>query len=98
MCSSLELVVGSGVSYWDVLGICLHGIFGLVERTPCIDWTMCTFMVSSADGQYAVALDRVRQGQVRKLRTLMALSHVVLAGNPAATRKYRTKASTLGKS
>ena len=65
VCSSLEIVVGRGASSGDVSGICLRGIFGLVERTPCIDWNMCPFMVSSAAGQYAVLLARVSPGQVR---------------------------------
>ena len=58
-------MVGRAASSGDVSGICLHSIFGLVERTPCLDWTMCTFMVSSAYGQYAVALARVSPGQVQ---------------------------------
>ena len=45
------------------IGLCV--IFGLVERTPCLDWTICLFMVSSTDGQYAVALARVSPGQVQ---------------------------------
>ena len=65
MCSFLNIVDGRGASSGDVSGICLCGIFGLVERTPCLDWTMCPFMVSSADGKYAVALARVSLGQVR---------------------------------
>ena len=65
MCIYIELVVGRGASSWDVSLICLRGIFGLVERTPCLDWTMCPFIVSYADGQYAVALTRVSQGHVR---------------------------------
>ena len=65
MWSSLELVVGRCASSGDVSGICLRGIFGLVERTPCLDWTMRPFMVSSSDGQYVVALAKVSPGQVR---------------------------------
>ena len=65
MWSSLELVVGKCASSGAVSGICLCGIFGLVERTPCLDWNMCLFMVSSADGKYAVALAKVSPGQVR---------------------------------
>ena len=65
MCSSIELVLGKGASSRDVSGICLRGIFGLVERTPCLDWNMCPFMVSSADGHYDVALSRVSPVQVR---------------------------------
>ena len=65
MCSSLELVDGRGTSYGDVSGIGLRGIFRLVERTPCLDWNMCPFIVSSSDGQYAVVLARVSPGQVR---------------------------------
>ena len=64
MWSSLELVVGRCASSGAVSGICLHSIFGLVERTPCIDWNMCPFMVSSADGQYAVELAKLSLGQV----------------------------------
>ena len=65
MCSSLELVVGRGDSSGDVPGISLRDNFGLVERTPCLDWTMCPFMVSSSDEKYAMALARVSPGQVR---------------------------------
>ena len=65
MCSSLELVVGRSASSGDVAGTCLRGIFGLVERTPCLDWTMFPFMVSSADEQYDVALAIVSPGQMR---------------------------------
>ena len=65
MWSSLELVVGRCASSRAVSGICLCGIFGVVERMPCPDWNMCPFMVSSADGQYAVALDRASSGQVQ---------------------------------
>ena len=49
MWSSLELVVRRCASSGDVSGIFLRGIFGLVEWTPCLDWTMLPFMVSSAD-------------------------------------------------
>ena len=65
MWSSLELVVGRCASFGAVSGIFLRSIFGLVERTPCLDWTMCPFMVSSADGQYAVELVKVSPGQVQ---------------------------------
>ena len=65
MCSSLELVVGRCDSSGALSGICLRSIFGLVEPTPFLDWTMCPFMVSYADGQYAVVLARVSPGQVR---------------------------------
>ena len=65
MWSSLELVVGRCASSGAVSGICFRCIFGLVERTPCLDWTMCSFMVSSADGQYDVALARVILVQLR---------------------------------
>ena len=65
MWSSLELVVGRCASYGAVSGICLRIIFGSVERIPFLDWTMRPFMVSSADGQYAVALAKVSLVQVR---------------------------------
>ena len=65
MCSSLELVEWRGDYSGDVSGIGLRGIFGLVERTPCLDWTMRPFIVSSANGQYAVELARVSLGEVR---------------------------------
>ena len=64
MLSSLELVVGRCDFYGALSGVFLCGIFGLVERTPCLDWTMCPFMVSSADGRYAVALAKVSPVQV----------------------------------
>ena len=51
--------------YGDVSGIGLQGIFGLVDRNPCLEWTMCPLIVSSSDGQYDVELDRVSPGQVR---------------------------------
>ena len=57
--------MGGGASYGAVSGICICGILGLVKRTPCLDWTMCPFMVSSADGQYDVALALVSPVQVR---------------------------------
>ena len=63
--SSIELVVGRCAFSGGVSGICLCNIFGLVERTPCLEWTMCPIMVSSADGKYAVALARVSLVQVR---------------------------------
>ena len=57
--------MGRDESYGDVVAIGLHGIFGLVERTPCLDWNTCPSIVSSADGQYAVTLSRVSPVQVR---------------------------------
>ena len=65
MCSYLGLVVGRGASSGSVTGICHCGFFVLVERTPFLDWTMCPFMVSSADGRYSVALYRVSPGHFR---------------------------------
>ena len=65
MCSSLELVVERGDSSGDVSGMFLRDIFGLAEQTPCIDYTMFPFMVSSADGKYAVELARAIMGQVQ---------------------------------
>ena len=56
---------GRGNSSGDVSGIGLQCIFGLVDQTPCRDWTMCPLVVSSADVQYDVALARVSPGQVR---------------------------------
>ena len=65
MWNSLELVVGRCASSGAVSGIFLCGIFGLVERTPFLDCIMCSFVVSSADEQYAVVLAKVSPGQVR---------------------------------
>ena len=65
MWSSLELVVGRCTYSGAVSGIFLRSILGLVERTPCLDWTMCPFMVSSADGKFVVVLAKVSPGQVR---------------------------------
>ena len=62
--SSLELVVRRCASSGAVSGICLRSIFGLVERKLCLDWTVCTFMVSYADGQYVVVLAKVSPVQV----------------------------------
>ena len=64
MRSSLDVVDERGDLSGDVSGIGLLGIFGLVDRTPCLEWTMRPLIVSSGDGQYAVALARVSPGQV----------------------------------
>ena len=65
MCSYLDIVEGGGASSGYVSVIGLRGIFSLVDWTPFLDWTIFPFIVSSADGKYAVELSRVSPGQVR---------------------------------
>ena len=58
---------------------------------------MYPLIVSTARGQYFAALDYVSPGHVSTFPFFIALSHVDLTGNPAATCMYRTSASTLGR-
>ena len=37
--------------------------FRFVYRRPCLDWTICTMMIFSEDGQYLAALAYVTLGQ-----------------------------------
>ena len=57
---------------------------GLVDRTCCLVWTMCPFMVSLLVGQYFEAFWYVSPGHDVKLPSLIALSQVSLTGKPAA--------------
>ena len=73
--SSLGGIVSSGFPSFTV---------GLVDRTCCLVWTMCPFMVSLLVGQYFVALWYVSPRHNIKLPTLIVLSQVSLIGKPAA--------------
>ena len=55
------------------LDLCL---FFLVDLTPCEDWTIFTFIVSTACGKYLTALVYVNSGHISKFLFLIALSHV----------------------
>ena len=74
------------------------GVFSLVDRTTCQDWTMCPLIVFTACGKYFAALEYVSSGHVSKFPFFIALSHVDFTGNPAAVCMYHTSASTLGRS
>ena len=71
---------------------------GLVERRPCLSWTMWPRIVYSAEGQYFEAFSNVRPGQEVKLPALMALNQVYLTGKPATAWRYLTRAAMIGKS
>ena len=57
---------------------------GLVDRTCCLVWTMCPFMVSLLVGHYFEAFWYVSPGHDVKLPDLIALIQVSLTGKPAA--------------
>ena len=71
-------------------------IVGLVDRTCCLVWTICPFIVSLLVGQYLVAFWNVSPGHKSKFPALISFSQVSLTGNPAAAWKYRIRASTIG--
>ena len=73
-------------------------LVGIVVRTCCLVWTICPFMVYLLIGQYFAAFRYVIPGQKSKLPAMIALTKVSLTRNPAATWKYRIRASTLGRS
>ena len=56
---------------------------GIVDRTCCLVWTMCPFMVSLLVRQYFEAFWYVSPGHDVKFPALIALSQVYLTGNPA---------------
>ena len=73
--SSLGGIVSGGFPSFTV---------GLVDRTCCLVWTMCTFMVSLLVGQYFEAFWYVSPGHDVKLPALIDLSQVSLTGKSAA--------------
>ena len=59
-------------------------LVSLVDRTCCLVWTMCPFMVSLLVGKYFEAFWYVSPGHDVNLPALRALSQVSLTGKPAA--------------
>ena len=57
---------------------------GLFDLTSWLFWTRCPMMVASAEGQYLVALARVRPGHNDYFPAPMAFSHVDWTGYPVA--------------
>ena len=55
-----------GVTCLGMCQVSVSEVFSVfLNWTPCLDWTMCPLIFSSADRQYYVELARVSPGQVR---------------------------------
>ena len=69
-----------------------------MARNPFDDCTIWPLIVSTDCGHYFATFVYVCTGHIAKFPFLIALSHVVFTGNPAAACMYLTRYSKFGRS